>query len=115
MSSPISDIIAAVRDAGRVGADVTHVSNQMVRKSFARGAMDTIMQFPCLISDSIPIDMASTLAKTMERVYASFVQTYLSTQNIMNIADYKDVNQYIQRFHQHVKLESTAIDAYLED
>ena len=115
MSSPISDIIAAVRDAGRVGADVTHVSNQMVRKSFARGAMDTIMQFPCLISDSIPIDMASTLAKTMERVYASFVQTYLSTQNIMNIADYKDVNQYIQRFHKNVKLESTAIDTYLEN
>ena len=58
------------------------LDNRMVpHKSFAKGAMDGTLQFPCLISDSIPIDMASTIARTLERTYASFVQVYLSLNN----------------------------------
>ena len=115
MSSPISDIISAMRDARRAGAEIAHAGNELSHKSIVRGAKDSTMQFPCLVSSTVPIDYASVVAKTMERVYASFVQTYLSANNVMNISDYKDVNQYIQRFHRNVKLESTAVDTYLEN
>ena len=47
-------------------------------KSVARGAKDSTFQFPVLISDSAPIDMANTMARTLDQVYASFTQTWLS-------------------------------------
>ena len=55
-------------------------------KSIVRGAHEGTLQFPCLVSDAIPIDMASTIAKTLERVYASFVQSYLSLNNTVDIS-----------------------------
>lgn len=88
--------------------------NGGTHKSIAKGALEGTMQFPCLISDSIPIDMASTVARTFERVYASFVQTYLSTNNTIDISVDKNPSTYLKRFHNNIKLESTAEDLYNE-
>ena len=83
-------------------------------KSITRGALDGTLQFPCLVSDAIPIDMASTIARTLERVYASFVQTYLSTNNTIDISVDKNPNMFLKRFHKNIKVESTAEDLYHE-
>lgn len=99
------------------------VATQMQHKSIARGALDGTMQFPCLVSDAISIDMASTLAKTLERVYASFVQTYLSLNNTIDISVDKNPAMFLKRFHHNVKVESvleeitgkTAQDIYVEN
>ena len=88
--------------------------NANAHKSIAKGALEGTMQFPCLISDSIPIDMASTVARTFERVYASFVQTYLSTNNTIDISVDKNPSNYLKRFHNNIKLESTSEDLYNE-
>ena len=89
-------------------------ANGGTHKSIAKGALEGTMQFPCLISDSIPIDMASTVARTFERVYASFVQTYLSTNNTIDISVDKNASSYLKKFHSNIKLESTAEDLYYE-
>ena len=83
-------------------------------KSITRGALDGTLQFPCLVSDAIPIDMASTIARTLERVYASFVQTYLSTNNTIDISVDKNPNMFLKRFHKNIKVESTTEDLYHE-
>lgn len=82
-------------------------------KSIARGALEGTLQFPCLVSDAIPVDMATTVAKTLERVYASFVQTYLSLHNTIDISVDKNPNQFLKKFHHNVRLES-AMDLYHE-
>ena len=83
-------------------------------KSIVRGAHEGTLQFPCLVSDAIPIDMASTIAKTLERVYASFVQSYLSLNNTVDISVDKNPNMFLQKFHHNVKVESTVQDLYNE-
>lgn len=83
-------------------------------KSIVRGALDGTLQFPCLVSDAIPIDMASVIARTLERVYASFVQTYLSTNNTIDISVDKNPNMFLKRFHKNIKVESTIEDLYQE-
>lgn len=83
-------------------------------KSITRGALDGTLQFPCIISDAIPIDMASVIARTLERVYASFVQTYLSTNNTIDISVDKNPNMFLKRFHKNIKVESTIEDLYQE-
>lgn len=83
-------------------------------KSITRGALDGTLQFPCLVSDAIPIDMASTIARTLERVYASFVQTYLSTNNTIDISVDKNPNMFLKKFHRNIKVESTMEDLYQE-
>lgn len=95
-------------------ASVRNIVDKNKHKSITRGALDGTLQFPCLISDAIPIDMASTIARTLERVYASFVQTYLSTNNTIDISVDKNPNMFLKRFHRNIKLESTTEDLYQE-
>lgn len=91
-----------------------NVVDRNKRKSITRGALDGTLQFPCLVSDAIPIDMASTIARTLERVYASFVQTYLSTNNTIDISVDKNPNMFLKKFHRNIKVESTTEDLYQE-
>ena len=81
-------------------------------KSIARGALDGTMQFPCLVSDAISIDMASTLARMLERVYASFAQSYLSMHSTIDISVDKNPSQFLKRFHKNIKMESVEEDAF---
>ena len=106
----LDDINTLVKTA----ATAKDIAQKMQHKSFARGALDGTLQFPCLVSDAIPIDMASTIARTLERVYASFVQSYLSLNNTIDISVDKNPNIFLKRFHKNIKLESTAIDVYKE-
>ena len=84
-------------------------------KSIAKGALSGTLQFPCLMSDSIPIDMAATIARTFERVYAAFVQTYLSMNSTVDISVDKNPSAFLRRFHKNITVESTDIDYYREN
>lgn len=112
----LSTIVKSVSSAKALAHDAKH-------ESIAKGALDGTMQFPCLISDAISIDMASTIARTLERVYASFVQTYLSLHNTIDISVDKNPSMFLKRFHHNIKVESTyenilgksAEDIYMEN
>ena len=103
-----------VMTIARTMSSAKNYVNQNQHKSIAQGALDGTLQFPCIVSDAIPIDMASTIAKTLERVYASFTQSYLSMNNTIDISVDKNPSMYLKRFHQNIKVESTVEDLYQE-
>lgn len=76
-------------------------------KSVARGANDSTFQFPCLVTDTIPLEMATTFSASMDRVYATFVQSWLSLHPVIDITVDRNPVQYLKKYHQNVKLESS--------
>ena len=111
--SDVSDLIRAVTNVP--GMTVRDIDNRMTdHKSFARGANDGTLQFPCLVSDSIPIDMASTISRTLERTYASFVQVFFSHNNVIDISVDKTPAKFLKRYHGNINLEATELDLYHE-
>ncbi len=115
----LSSLIKKAANASRAGIQSANELDSMlspfVHKSITRGAMDGTLQFPCLIPDSIPVDMATTIARMLERVYATFVQTYLSLNSTIDISVDKNPTQFLRKFHQNVHLESvTDEDEYRE-
>ena len=59
----VKDIIDTGKEIFRNISNADDKINKVNKKSFARGANDQTFQFPCIISDSIPIDMASTITR----------------------------------------------------
>lgn len=115
----LSSLIKKAANASKAGIQSANELDSMlspfVHKSITRGAMDGTLQFPCLIPDSIPVDMATTIARMLERVYATFVQTYLSLNSTIDISVDKNPTQFLRKFHQNVHLESvTDEDEYRE-
>jgi hypothetical protein len=103
----ISQVLKTIKRAPVTSAmnDVDDALSPLKHKSITKGAMDGTMQFPCLIPDSIPIDMAATIARMLERVYATFVQTYLSLNSTIDISVDKNATQFLKKFHQNVRME----------
>ena len=77
-------LIEDITNLMRKGPELAGKANavKLNTKSIACGAKDSTFQFPCLIVDSAPIEMANTIARTLDQVYATFTQTWLS-MNIM--------------------------------
>ena len=50
--------------------------------------------------------MANTFARTMERVYASFTQTWISLHPFMDISLDPTPMSYLKRLHQNMRVES---------
>ena len=84
-------------------------------KSVARGANDATFQFPVLISNTIPIDMASTIARTMEKTYVGFTQQWLSLNPTIDITMDRNIIQYLKKFHSNVKVESVMNDLMVKE
>lgn len=110
-----SDLQDIVRNIRSHVTDVKDTVSSNMPKSITRRALEGTLQFPCLVSDSISIEMASTIARTLERVYASFVQAVLSTNNTIDISVDKNPNLFLKKFHKNIKLESTVEDTYYEN
>lgn len=96
----------------RLGPSVTSQINSIKpnTKSIIRGANDATFQFPCLISDTIPIDLANTLVRTLDRVYADLTQTWISMHPIMDMSLDPTPMSYLKRLHQNIRLESVEED-----
>lgn len=109
----LNDITQVARTINKSMGGLKGLATDMQKKSFAKGALDGTLQFSGLISDTIPVDMANTLGKFLERVYASFAQIYLSTNNIIDISKDRP-NSFLKNFHTNYKTESTLVDLYQE-
>ena len=98
----------AVTNAMQYGPSITSQINSIKpnTKSIVRGAKDATFQFPCLISDTIPIDLANTLVRTLDRVYADLTQTWISMHPIMDMTLDPTPLSYLKRLHQNIRLES---------
>ena len=115
LSSLIKKAVNVSRTGIQSANELDSALSPFMHKSITKGAMDGTLQFPCLIPDSIPVDMATTIARMLERVYATFVQTYLSLNSTIDISVDKNPTQFLRKFHQNVHLESvTDEDEYRE-
>ena len=103
-------IIDDIKQALRLASDATHKVDSVRRRSIARGANDQTFQFPCIISDSIPIDKAATLSRNLDRLYASWVQIYLSGIGIIDLNYVKNPRQFINMYQTNFNLESADDD-----
>lgn len=91
-------------------------------KSIARGAKDATFQFPCLVSDTIPIDMSSTITRMLDQMYATYTQTWLSLNSMYDITLDPTPLSYLRKLHQNTRFESVDnliideddIDEYVE-
>lgn len=100
----IQDITSLMRKGPELASQVNSV--KLNTKSIARGAKDSTFQFPCLVVDSTPIDMANTVARTLDQVYATFTQTWLSMNSMFDITIDPTPLSYLRKLHQNIKLES---------
>lgn len=107
---PISSI-GLITDVVRKGPKVVNSLKPVTpnTKSVARGSKDTTFQFPCLVSNSISIDMANTVARTLDQVYASFTQTWLSVNSMFDITIDPTPLSYLRKIHQNMRLEGVEL------
>ena len=117
----IQDITNLMRKGPELASQVNSV--KLNTKSVARGAKDSTFQFPCLVVDSTPIDMANTVARTLDQVYATFTQTWLSMNSMFDVTIDPTPLSYLRKLHQNIRLESVDelsvdddnIDEYMEN
>lgn len=101
--SLVDDILTLVRKGPELLSQMDAFKTNTT--SVAKGANASTFQFPCLVSDSISVDMATTLVRTLDKVYATFVQTWLSLHPTIDIS-LENPLQYIKKFHQNIKFEN---------
>ena len=108
----IKDILDLMKKGPELTSKID--SNNFRAKSIARGAKDATFQFPCLVSNAVPADMASTIARSLDKVYAAFTQTWLSMNSMFDITVDPTPLSYLKRIHQNM-IESTDLIVDDED
>lgn len=98
-------IMDDIREIRKYASQTGSSLRKLDGKSLAAKAKDATFQFPVLISDSIPIDRASTLVNYIEPVYATLVQIAVSGDNRINLGT-TNIDQWLKARHQNIKLES---------
>lgn len=106
MSSVIEDIKSAIR----AGSEIGDRFDKFNVRSVARGANEQSFQFPCLIDNTIPVDMATTVTRNLDRLYASWTQIYLSSIGIIDLNYIKNPKQFIAKYQPKFKFENCEED-----
>ena len=109
----IDDILNVMRKGPELATQMNSV--KLNTKSITRGAKDSTFQFPCLIADSVPLDMANTISRTLDKVYASFTQTWLSMNSVVDITIDPTPLDYLRKMHQNLRLEGSLKDLIVDE
>lgn len=104
----IEDAFSLVRRGRMATKDLDELS-KFNTGSIARRAQESTFQFTCLGDNTIPFSLMTTVVKNLDRIYASFVQTVVATDPLIDISLDRGPLDYMKRMHQNMKLES-AID-----
>lgn len=99
----VQDISSLIRKGPELAGQLDSI--KLNTKSIARGAKDSTFQFPCLVVDTISIDMANTIARTLDQVYATFTQTWLSMNSMFDMSIDPTPLSYLRKLHQNLKIE----------
>ena len=95
-----------IKELQRMGAHASAMKDRTIKKSFAASAQDSIFQFPCLISNTIPVDMATATMQYLDRRYAEFVRIVVSQIGNVNMFDTPTPVQFLKSLHQNIRVES---------
>lgn len=108
------NIIDSIKSALRTAADVGDKYNNFNTKSVARGAAEQSFLFPVLVDDTNAVDLATTVTRNLDRVYASWTQIYLSSIGFIDLNYIKNPRQFIAKYQPKFQLESAEDEeAYL--
>ena len=111
-----NDIMSLIRKGPELVSQANAV--KLNTRSIARGAKDSTFQFPCLISKTVPNNTANTTARTLDKVYATFAQTWISMNSMFDITIDPTPLAYLKRIHQNLSIESVEevedMDRYME-
>jgi hypothetical protein len=100
----IQDILSLMRKGPELAGQLNDL--KLNTKSIARGAKDATFQFPCLVSDTLPIDTASTIARMLDQTYATYTQTWLSLNSMYDVTIDPTPLTYLKKLHQNTRFES---------
>lgn len=99
-----------IQTAARMGSRAAQFRDGVMKKSIAASAEDSIFQFPALVSNVCPVNMAVGITKLLDRTYASFVLMVLSQIANVDISLYRTPVQFLKSVHQNMRLENASED-----
>lgn len=95
------DLVDIVTDLDIPDAAKDYINTKRY-SSISKMASDGIMQFPVLVTRSLPIDTLQMISKALERNYATFVQVAITMNSTMDISQTKNPAEFIRKFHQNL-------------
>ena len=109
----VSDILDAIKDGIKFVDSTIQPKSKGVSNysSLSRATSALTLSFPVLCSDSLPIDVATMVAKAIERKNVSLLQLAFSAYNITNA---KDAVSHISKFHQNLDMTKLKLDDFMD-
>ena len=106
----ISDMISAIKDLGNgVKSGIVTAKSYSTNASLSSLSLQGTANFPVLVSDSIDIDDAVMISKSLERKFATFFLTVLTMNPYMEVSSgtTPTAQDYIKQFHQNMATNSS--------
>lgn len=109
----VSDILDAIKDGIKIVDGAVRPKSKSVSSysSLSRATSALTLSFPVLCSDSLPIDIATMVAKAIERKNVSLLQLAFSAYNITNA---QDAVSYVSKFHQNIDMTKLKLDDFMD-
>lgn len=110
----LTDINELVRKASGIAIP----QDRLPKESFAKKSLEGTFYFTGLFSEGIPIEIASTLSRLLERADASFVQTVISMNSTVDISADRNASSYLKKLHSNILSFESAeddIDEYKDE
>ena len=104
-----------IQKLARMGSRAAALKEDIIHKSIAATAQDSVFQFPTLVSDSTSVSMAAGITRLLDRTYASFVQIVISQVGNVDISKDPTPNLFMQKLHQNMRLESADDEDFEEE
>lgn len=107
--------LAEINDILKKNIGVSISPDRLPKESFAKKALDGTLYFPGLFSECVPIGIATTLSRFLERADASFVQTVLSMNSTIDISSDKNASAFLKKFHKNILSFESTEDIYEDE
>lgn len=113
----ISDVVSVMGDLMKAGKDTaTKVASSGVFKPYPSSISSLALQgtanFPVLVSDSIDLEDALMVSKSLERKFATFLLTVLTMNPYMGVdkGTTPSAAEYLSQFHQNMGVKPTSYE-----
>lgn len=109
----VADILETIKDGVHLVDGVVKPKSANVRmsSSLARATSGLTLVFPVVITNTLPIETASMIAKAIERKNVSMLQMAFSAYNITNAPD---ALEHLAKFHKNLKLGNMSLDDFMD-
>lgn len=109
----VADILETIKDGVHLVDGVVKPKSANIRmfSSLARATSGLTLVFPVVITNTLPIETASMIAKAIERKNVSMLQMAFSAYNITNAPD---ALEHLAKFHKNLKLGHMSLDDFMD-